>query len=510
MKKIKIKENLFEYKFNNPYVNNRESKCYLKCTRFFTRVYKTINKLKLDKLFEKNKKYKFLKECTFSGYDLENKKYKIDIDSELKLERLFIYDLLPKEYLELYEKNLIKLRKNSAPSIFKMAEFRFKKQFDKIKKSVFSKGSFLADNIKFSKNQKSFKFFDYMTIRLISISDSFFVVKYELVPNKNTHSIIENILKEDIYISPIIYTNKHWWRMKDIGGSSQCDNSAKKLTLENFILEMKYVFMKEINSILYSFIFQNQLVPPGIEVFSTNNFNEPQKDLLFLKMRDIDTHFYEKEKIYFMPMQNSIYNPNYLMDSIILVDEKDKLSNGEHKWYDEVFYNLSETYVLYYITNSLNIDISLRINEAQKKINTSIENGKSTPALMRLNRKIDKSLFYYKRLLNEINYDDKEIISELENFEKKYKKLKTETGIILGYNFNIVSSRNIYELKSYKNLLNKIYQFFVENLNSLYNHTTMKIALITLLLTAVSIILTLVTSNSEVSKNIINFIKSIF
>ncbi|MBQ4078000.1 hypothetical protein IJD15_02330 [bacterium] len=512
MKKIEVKKDIFEYKFDNEYVKKKIKDKDRKCTKLFTSFYKFLNKTKLLKICSKNKKIKFLHECTFSNYDFEHKTYKKDLKTKLKLKKLFIYDILPKENLSYFENNFKKFRKVCDNNMFMTAGFNLQKSFDNLKNAT--SGS-LHDYLKLSKKLNSFKYFDFVSINIDSISDSFLSIRYELTPNEVVQKLIENILEEDVYESPVIYTNNKWWKIKDIGGSSCCDDRAKKNTLQNFFLELKHSFMCDVKKFLGSFMFDNKLTPHGLEVLSIDNFEDSNEIVDFLQIKQ-NCYLHKKEKIIFSLVNNSFFHPNYIMDSIVIVDDKDKEKNGEHKWFPEVFYNLAQKFTIYYILTSINNDITLKINKSNTKINDSIKKGKKILSLMKLNREIDKDLFFYKRLMNEIQISEKSLERHINSFLENYEPLeKQPKGIkheLIYYDY----TSTFYELDANRKLLKDVYSFFNENINSIANYSTMKniswtlfIAILALLVSIVGVYLT-ADPNCEALNKFIELIKNLF
>lgn len=512
MKKIEIDKNVFEYKFDNLYVKNKVSKKDRKCTALFTAVYKILKKLNLLKLFPKNHTLKFLNDVTFSNYDLKSKKYKKDIKFKLNFEKLYVYDILPKEKLTEFENRLKKFRNVCDKYMFKTAGFQLGETFDHLRQSTTNNCITLCDRLKLSKKISSMQYFEYLSIQLVGVSNSFFVVKYELTPNKNSKNIIHNILKENIYKSPTIHTNDKWWRLKDIGGSSYCDNRAKKYTLEDFMLEMKYVFMKDIHKHLGSFIYDNKLTPAGIEVFSTNKIDDPEELLNFFEIRR-EVYINKKKNIIFNLATTSTWNQNHLLDSIILVKDNDKAQNGEYNWFSEIFYNLTNEFIKYHMFLSIQFDVCNKINKSNSKINKNIAKGKNVFKLMKLNRKIDKDLFFYRRLMREISVDPNRLRETINDFLKRYDSFDLEPDELDYKYLWFAYSSCFYKFESNSEMLEDIYSFFGENINNMSAYSTMKIIRVTLEFTIFSFgiaLLSFFTSDSSVAKSIINFFKNLF
>ena len=225
---------------------------------------------------------------------------------------------------------------------------------------------------------------------------------------------------------------------------------------------------------------------------------------------------HKKEKIIFSLVNNSFFHPNYIMDSIVIVDDKDKEKNGEHNWFPEVFYNLAQKFTIYYILTSINNDITLKINKSNTKINNSIKKGKKILSLMKLNREIDKDLFFYKRLMNEIQISEKSLERHINSFLENYEPLeKQPKGIkheLIYYDY----TSTFYELDANRKLLKDVYSFFNENINSIANYSTMKniswtlfIAILALLVSIIGVYFT-ADPNCEAINKFIEFIKNLF
>lgn len=196
-----------------------------------------------------------------------NKNVSIPNDVEVSLLSVTIADLIPIEELSEIRDGIKKMLKLYRPNF---NFFNDPKHVDNFYNEITSSvhGTRWSDlgNIQFDEKTSIGKYITHVNIQASQMSSSIIVMHYRLSLSDTFTSNFHQIINSDVNGETVFRPNfKHIFRYW--GSSTYSPEQVKRRQLEDSILELKWMFLKEINSHIPSFFFNNKLVPPGILIY---------------------------------------------------------------------------------------------------------------------------------------------------------------------------------------------------------------------------------------------------
>lgn len=504
-----------EYVFNNKFSKNVVPLDDRRLTAFLHFKYKLINKMHLGKFFEKKGWYRMMDEYWAMPNQEELKSAEecakqetILTKDDLELKELIIYDLLPKEYIEVFQEKYSGFKnifaKNSG---FNRQARELNRSFTIMKNSRVVGCWFNVDGF-FIKNDTEFgKYFSLISIEAIGLTESFFILKYALEVTEYVNEELINILGNKIYKSPICLSNGNWWKRKSFAGCIPYDyfNDPKKCVLEDYILELKSIFWKQINKHLMSKSFNWEIIPPSIEVYSSNSLDKNSKEILST-LSSSGTHMVEQnddKSVYIVFASNNTKQLG-LHNSKIIANSKEFEGKKEGQLYS--FMNIEEVVCQnladYFILEALNQTISGNIYDAQLRINKVVGSKRKLRSFLKIKIKIDKKLYFYKRLCKELADQFKEKTENNKNLDK-YKGLFNNKHCNeypdspFFYDFNSEYNLLYGILVENNKLLISVYEHFAEYANIVENTFNYKLVKWTFAIGVLSLIATILFANDS-------------
>lgn len=497
-----------EFLTKNLFSKNRISKDNRRLTLFLKIRFWIVTFFHIQKFYENKSWYKLL-EHHFKKADCEEVQHprikeKIILTKEdLVLEELIVYDLLPKEYLPEFQRKYIKFKNTASKQfIFNRMEKDVNESFETMTNSRATGCWYNVDQFVLDENDDLFMYFTSVSLQTIGLTESFYILKYTLRVNEKANKILENLLQANVHKSVQCISNGRWWKRKSLAGCYTYDfgDDAKAYAHEDFILELKSVFWDTVHRRLFSKFFNWKVIPPSIEIYSSKNLSSNSENILnFMCMRGrTDIEVNDKNTVFFIPVQHErkgkgSYNSKLIAD-ISEFDGRDK--NGLYSFLDveeTICQNLAE----YFVLDALNNHISEAIYTAQLQINKTIYEKEKLESFIKIKRRIDKKLYFFKRLYSEIIPFTKSKTSNnyfLNQYESFFKNKYALNNPDLKHTYTFVEKYKsmFFIIREKHNLINEIYKHFKENselIESRYNYKTVKWTLIVCFLTLIATIL---------------------
>lgn len=510
-----------KYCFNNKFVINRTTKNERILNYVLKSKFKLIKLLKLDKYYKKD----WFKSLNWSYGKLTESISKTDTDNkiilnkdELTLDTLVMYDILPKEYIGEFKHNYIKLRnKFVEANIYNKRLQDVNNVFFSVDTNRVLNASYLVDHFIISKNNSWGKYFKQLILEIIMISESFYIVKYTLFINEYGNTLLNEIVQGNIYKDVSIIACDKWWKKKNISGylDYTYNNEAKKIALENYILELKYIFFKQLWKLNKSLFFNWEIIPPSLEVYK---IKDPMKrtdivELLNIKRTTCDNKI--DESIIFSAATHNHFGFKDINNSKIIIGSNYYANDNIDFYHDNWMKILSNVFAVFYIIQAIDKYVAEKINNAQKEINKSIAKKSKINSLINTKYSVEKDLYYYRRFYKEIaeqlmQFKENEFVN---NYNKEFKNmsLKVNNVNIDNFNFTIFYKHQLDVVVKRYNLIENIYQHFNENSKIIEARYNYRIVKWTFIVGIISILTTLLVANNySIISEITELIKNIF
>lgn len=497
-----------EFITKNLFSKNRISKDDRRLTNFLRFCCWVVSFFHAQKLC-KNKPWYRLLEHHLKKADCEESQHlrikeKITLSKEdLVLEELVVYDLLPKEYLPEFQRRYIKLKNTASRQfIFNRREKDVNESFETMTNSRATGCWYNVDQFVIGENDDLFMYFTSVSLQAIGLTESFYILKYTLRVNEKANEMLGKILSSNVHKSVQCISNGKWWKRKSLAGCYTYDfgEDAKEYALDDFILELKSVFWGSVQNRLFSKFFNWIVIPPSIEIYSSKTLSQNNENILDLMcMRDrTNIEVNDKKTVYFIPVQHKrkgkgSYNSKLIAD---ISEFEGRDESGLYSFLDieeTICQNLAE----YFVLDALYNHISEGIYDAQLQINKTIYEKDKLESFIKVKRRIDKKLYFFKRLYNEIIPFTKVKTSNnffLNQYQAIFKNKYASDNPDFKHMVTFAEKyKSIFFLiKEKYNLINEVYKHFKENselIESRYNYKTVKWTLIVCFLTLIATIL---------------------
>lgn len=505
---------------NNKFSKNLHRKDDRKLNSFLHFKYAVITKLHLQKLVKKKGWFRTLdphwKEEP-EEYQKKSQKDQVILDSEdLKLERIVMYDLIPKEYLKVFQEKYFGFKKAFIKkTIFDKRPLDIKNAFDKMMNS-FGEGSWYnVDQFLIKKETSLGANFVCFEMQFIGLTKSFYIVRYVLDVDAQTNADLEKILKAIVHRPAFCVSNGKWWKEKSFAGCNPyMFGEAKNLTINDFLLELKAKFFKELKTRLLTFFFDWNNIIPSVEMYSSTSLSL-KRDSIF-RVLDFNSHVnaekHKKETVYFIPDLDYSSGGRRNNSSKIIADkkiyeEKEAGSSRISRFDMEICQEFADFFVLSGISEKAN----RIVYESQLRIAQNVYKQNRFNTLIKSKLKIDKSLYYYRRLYNDLSELKFNNSQKTRDYLNDYANVITEKepnyrgGFCKEYGF-------LYgNIKIQKELIDNMYFHFEENSKLLESRYNYRIVKWTLIVTALTLFVTILFVNDGALIEIIKrFFESIF
>ena len=512
-----METSLTEYKspYKNPYILQQFNKKDLKWTKKVTKRYHIVKKLEKNKVFCAQKFFKTIKNPLFAllnrykkkiHYDFCDSEFSSDfykkhytkkdnIQPDISLEYLYVYDILPKEDIYKYREGIIEYSKSCAhlpgvadesylnDSFNNMAAHNYHHSFHNLRYFV------LNDKM------LSFKWISDIYIKFEQYGESFYLITYRLKLNEKTTKELKSITTSLVLYDPVFFKLNDKRRISASGNHILSFN--RRRAIKDLLLEIEYCFISELNKFVPCFLHRRDIIAPTLGVYKVDGLDDIQKDKMAMMMFDFSSCDYDKSKDSSIIVNFRLLGENESYASLInssFIEEESALS-----YLDSYFSPLAE----YFVFHSLTPVIEKLIIKNQQKLNKLVTCKSSASKLLKAKIDTLRELNIFKRLItaNQKRSTNPFLDDYINEFENCYK----ECSLIKQYknSFLLKSEEMKLKYKDFESQINSLYEFYDDNLKAVESSTNIRLVRLTLILTAITLLATLFTI--LISLNVISF-----
>jgi hypothetical protein len=420
----------------NPFSRNRLSlkeKFNKKFTEFIVPI---IKRIPLDENWKTESKFipKVLELARISveGWERDNiSTSELPQDIDLDLISIYVAEYIPIENVDKLNKGLKKLVKNY-PFRFQYGQAEHIDEFcNAVKKSVHGGRWSNFGFIDLTNVEKVSDFVKEIHIHGTHLSSSSIILQFVITPSDKFITEYKKLIERDIKESHS-FDLKFKSFFKFWGGKGLSHDIVKNQMLEDLIIELKWMSMKEISKFFPLYFTNNKLIPPSVEVYKLNQTScvfknvENEKRNSFWNSIGMDSPFSDISKDGYWQLFIEGREP-HLIDSSLKVtcNSKIKRELGYHSIDFQIVYMLREFADLLLpimVMREYAVDTSKKIAIQQNKTFSSIKREKPEyQKLINIRYELERNLQILKRFKNEIgeNYFNrvKSQIKKIAEFE---------------------------------------------------------------------------------------------
>ena len=386
------------------------------------------------------------------------------IEPYIELEAIEIVDILPKEFLPEFQKEIQRMVKGNYVDGFNHTEETNIDVYKKVHDSFFR---FSAASLSFKPGCNFSRYASGLNIEMLSLSSSFVGLVYRFWINEEWKEKINNLCVSDRakheYYSGM--EKLRWHQFRRIGKGTNPGNIYKEKMLAALLEEIKYRLAEELHKDFKMVIFSMNKKPIAFNVFKTNIDGNSSKE--FWKSIGIEARFCN-----FLKGQDACINPlhrdNLDLDYIYKRNKNDRYDS------ECVAYDIVENFVEYLCV----VGVKNAIEDQITQISVWIQRGQKAnlDTWLQIKSATDNSLMYATRFVNEFksrgyldpnDYDVRTganiAMNAVENLDKTVehcKKLIDDTALVVDSNVearNSTSSYRIQKTTFYTNLCSAIF-----------------------------------------------------
>lgn len=395
----------------------------------------------------------------------ESKSYKINCAAEpqrdgktseivqpyFELEAIEIVDILPKEFIPEFQKNVLGMLKDKHVNGVVQTDEDFVGKYKKIHNSFFD---FEAAAFSFQQGSEFAKYVSNLNIEMLSLSSSFVGIVFRFWINKEWKEKINNLCvtnrdRHEFYSG---MDNLKVYQFRRIGIGNNPGNVYKEKILGGLLEELKFRLAKEIYKRFRTVIFSMNKKPIAFKVFKTNIDGNTSEE--FWRSIGVESRFCDYVKGQDACI-NSFHGENFDLDYIYKCNKSDVYDS-------ECFaYDIVDCFVEYLSVVGLRNAIEDKITQ----ISIWIQRGKNADfdAWLQIKARCDSDLMYAKRFINEFKSRDSldpdgferkigkniatDVIENLDKTVEHCKKLIDDTLSVVNANVDAKSSTASYRIQ---------------------------------------------------------------
>lgn len=516
-------------KIKNPFSHNRFStkeKIQRKISAWVIPVIKIIPDIPED--FKGLKGLSFLQQSLRSNFINTSTRKPEEVDLELL--SVNIAEYIPVEEIEALHKGLKKLFKKN-PTFYNQMDLQRIEQFCNPNQSIHGRSWIYFGQIDIKEDNKLSEFVKSIRMKGIKISSSSIGIEFFVTPSDSFQNNFKEIVCKDISGESVLnITFKNLFRFW--GRSGNFGEKVKRRLLEDLLIELKWRTMKEINKYFKLYFFNNNTLPPSIEVYKKTESsslirNRSEGRNVFWESVGLPEHDFYRE------ISKSGFWELYTDEDNL--DNSIKLTcNSLIKKHDG-FYNLDHHIAVYAEEFSSSVtpiaimrayvkDLSKKLATYQNKTFKSLGKEKiNYDKLINIRFDLERSLQILKRFKNEtdenyFNYIKREIKESIE-FEPTIKIQRAEeykwNNFFVDNTVNLIDMTDSFS-KSFVNIIDETARLTEIKVNNSLRKRTFWLTIFTVFLTIVatvlavtSIYLTYLQLNSETQNKLISIFSSV-
>lgn len=478
---LSLSDNLAEFAFNT----------YKKSRMFFSKI-KPLSDREKYHLLEHSMIAEKVSSMMPNGFDY------IKGQSEegfLKLEYLDVFDYLPKENLELFEKEMNNFVAKNKISPFGIV--RSKKDMQHINDFGQYIDGMAFTNLSTIKltNTSLSKYCDSISLSLRNLSSTFLLVKYRFHIKEEFNKEIDMLCRTQYEGCTTVFRqyNVPWYSVKKFGKAFHRGDDVREKNFYEIISKLKWAALKELRKYFTINFWESEIFPPCFETYTTNI--RPSKEMKNYK-------FWNSVMFDRMADYSLKYNLCICWDYKHSNDEGMRLAaycGGKYKNGIEsaeiATYEISNTYAAYVTASTLRFVAERDIAKCNKKISKAIR-SKNTSKILKVRVAVDRKLYYAYRFINEFTGNSLEFDDVSDFVNEFYKKGSISSSNLQGLRKHIKSNKE--QIDNILKLLNDAADYSSSAANISLQRMMMLITILSLLIALVS------------NEEIITFVKSIF
>lgn len=501
---MEIKPTFNEYRspYNNPYILQQYEKNDLMFTKKITNQYNRIKKLESHKLFT-TKQFKKIKNPFFMslekykklvGYDFcewqfshdyEKSEYSAtnNLNCDIDLNYLYMYDILPKEDIYKFHNGLVKYSETCQQLCGVADESYINFSFNDMANHSYKYSSHNLRYFVISDNMLSYKWIENVYIIIEEYGESFYLITYRLKLKEVVTNELKTILSSLVLYEPIFHIKRNKKILSAQDNKMLLFNRQK--AINDLILEIEYNFICEINKYVPCFLHEHNIISPTLMVYNTKNIDELVKNKEVMNLLDFFIHDYDESKD-----NNIIVNLKYLGQTTSPACIINRCFFQDH-FSLSALDNYFSPFAEYLIFHSLTPTIEKLIIENQQKLNKTIKRTSSASKLLKEKFKTLKALNIYKRLIvaNQKQHDNPYNHSYNNSFKNCSNNTAFQKDFPNAFSLQLYSTKQKYEYLQAQ--LDSLYKFYDEDLKTVESSTNIRLVRFTLIITAITLLATL-------------------
>ena len=363
-------------------------------------------------------------------------------DAYLNLEYIDFFDYLPKENIEIFQRDLQKYAKRNGFSLWGALRnsdlnliANMGSYFDA---SAFSNLATLRVTDKLAK-----EYFSEFSISLHNLSSTFLLVKYHFICTDNVNNEINSICKTEYECrSDIIrFFPAPWYKPESFGHSIVDGDRVRCETFYAFLSELKWEMFKIINSGFKVYFISDKIFPPVFETYSTNirpsNSNENRNF-----WRSV---MFSESQIDYAPKYNICVDWGYRRserESIRLAAYCGGKYAEDDYFLEMIPHEISDVYAVYMAADALLNVARCKIEKCNQLISKTIKKS-NTSKILKTRVVIEKELYYCYRFVTEFTGDTIDC-DDMDDFHCKIEGMRSFT--YMGFNSIATQSKDVKEI----------------------------------------------------------------
>ena len=454
---------------------------------------------KIKKSIVDSNKYQRLDRCYSYRENMykDNSKKRI-LSDQLALRSIIVFDILPKEFAEIFSKKYIKFRENTYDekrtfSVHTISDLR--QSLNKIGTQFSSTTFGNLDNFVISKKHVLAEYFDSFSMDIIDLTPSFSNISYTLRLNEKTTKMFGEILEGNIFREGH-FLDKEVKKKGNFSYSSFIGFFSRQAVIEDFICELKWQFKKIYEKEVLSTLDNLGIVLPSVSIYESKEpFTMLKNDNYLQSILNFSTYFFaNKSNNAFIQVNDNFIDKsqqkfkinNVLIDRSLFSDQKQGTAD-----LSDVTNELYITFSEFYVVSALQEEYDRRISVNNAKINTILQQKNiNFGKLISLKKDTTKTFFLFDRFIGE--YLGKKNVPEASSIfnGRKYRNVSGFPGV---YCFADMLGTLSQRLKDSYEGFSRISDFFEKQLKVVESHSNLKTVKISIWVAFLSLLVAIIT-----------------
>lgn len=496
-------DKIYVSKFNNSLIQIADGKRNIRTSKRRYFIYKILKKANLS-----NKLYRRYPWLETIDYDVNSKLRDEILNEKIDYNRIIVYDLVPKEYLENLKEDIFRFKKEEIRTIFSNNAVNIDKQFAKMLDRNTKNSYFNIANIRINEKSKLKKYIDQVIIQVTGFTDSFCIVVFDLRIGSQGKDLLLKILRSKVYRPLLFKVNKNNPK-RSLADASNYRYIAKEKAIRDFELEVLFIFFKQFTHSGFYYFNRMKKINPYLSVYAVDDLENLGKVKNLFGIQNIPKSKTNSIESF---IKNEIFTFNRtdeLNKTTVFLNKSDlEYTSGR----SQMHYYLEQLIMLnshYAVINQMSKVANNKIYSAQRSIDSLTFNKRFSPVkMLKRKNKIYNDTIIHSRITKELmdfNYDV--FIEQVSTFYGDSVNTK-ETEFLLRKQYMILKNENESRLKT----INQLFDYFDDKLSVVVNNSSIKWAFWSLVIAFLSLVTTVIifaltTEGSNIIEEIIDQLK---